>query len=79
MTTTTITKGQAGISLWPADITASGRLVRRGWSASLVPREAMGKPDAETKAAVVQWCGHSHKTTEAAQRCGRAMWDKLPA
>jgi hypothetical protein len=78
----TLTRAATGVVLWPADHFASNnRLVRRGWSAALTPRSAMGPgvADADTKAAAARWCGHSHKPTEAAKACGSKMWRALPA
>lgn len=75
----TLTRGTAGVTVWPADITASNnRLVRRGWQAGLLARSAMSRPGGSEKTDVQRWCPHSHKSTEAAVACGRAMWRELP-
>lgn len=80
--TATPTRSLTGILVWPADLTASNnRLVRRGYQATIAPRTVIGTgaSDEVARAAILQSCPHSHKTIDAAQKCGRAMWDKLPA
>lgn len=75
------TRANSGTIIWPADLTASNnRLVRRGWGASVAPREVINNntDDETARAASFAWCGHSHKTIAAAKACGHKLWKALP-
>lgn len=77
--TTALSRAQTGVVIWPANITASNnRIVRRGWQASIAPRAAMRREGGSTPADVLVKCPHSHKSVTAAQKCGTAIWKRLP-
>ena len=69
----TLHRTTAKIIVLPMTHESHGRATHRTWVAGLARRDA---DDVETL------CPHvtrGHRTTEAAVRCGRAMWERLDA
>nr|WP_278101180.1 hypothetical protein [Microbacterium proteolyticum] len=65
-------QGAAKVLVIPLFHEASGRITRQTWRATLAPRLG-DEPFARCEHS------HGHRTTDAAVKCGTAMWLALPA